>query len=96
MNKFFLSTNIIVCPASVVQVWENQLKKHCAEPNYELNIYHGTSRKVDPTRFSTGNRILILLTSYNACHVDVKQRVALCQGGMRKMTRHALVNSNSS
>lgn len=78
MLNYFLdrkvTKNLIVCPASLLQVWENHLLYNVSRDVYVLYKYHGVDRKTPrcPPNTDGTKKILIVMTSYNLILDDFK------------------------
>ncbi|XP_074113607.1 transcription termination factor 2-like [Cotesia typhae] len=53
---------LVICPASLLQQWKNEIKNHCHENILMAKIYHGTQRTCDRRLLA---RYDVVITTYN-------------------------------
>ena len=68
-----MTTNVIICPASLVKVWENHLLRYVDRKAYVLNKFHGVERIFNDPPSHVTNKVFIVITSYNLMLEDYKQ-----------------------
>lgn len=67
-EKYPGSTQLVVCPTSLIFNWETEMKKFC--PTLSFHIYYGTQRSFDETHF---NEYDVVLTTYGVVRNDQEQ-----------------------
>ncbi len=67
-EKYPGSTQLVICPTSLIFNWENEIKKFC--PGMKFHIYYGTQREFNETHF---NEYDVVLTSYGVVRNDIEQ-----------------------
>ncbi|MEO8854393.1 MAG: DEAD/DEAH box helicase [Ginsengibacter sp.] len=66
MNQYPQSKNIIICPASLIYNWKEELEKFA--PSLKTIVYHGADRQEDQLTSDAG----IIITTYNTMRNDVE------------------------
>ncbi len=61
------STQLVICPTSLIFNWENEIKKFC--PSLKYHTYYGTQRSFDNEHFENFD---VILTSYGVLRLDLK------------------------
>lgn len=67
-EKYPGSTQLVVCPTSLIFNWENELEKFC--PSLRFHIHYGSHRELKETHFTEFD---IVLTTYGVVRNDVEQ-----------------------
>jgi SNF2 family DNA or RNA helicase len=67
-EKYPGSTQLVICPTSLIFNWENELKKFC--PEMKFHIYYGGQREFSETHF---NEFDVVLTSYGVVRNDIEE-----------------------
>jgi non-specific serine/threonine protein kinase len=67
-EKYPGSTQLVICPTSLIFNWENEIKKFC--PGLKHHIHYGTQREFSETHF---NEYDVVLTSYGVVRNDIDQ-----------------------
>lgn len=67
-EKYPASTQLVVCPTSLIFNWENELQKFC--PTLKFHIHYGSQRELKETHFTD---VDIVLTSYGMVRNDVAE-----------------------
>lgn len=67
-DKYPASTQLVVCPTSLIFNWENELQKFC--PTLKFHIHYGSQRELKETHF---NEFDIVLTTYGVVRNDVEE-----------------------
>ncbi|RZC32773.1 SNF2 N and/or DEAD domain containing protein [Asbolus verrucosus] len=49
----YLSTTLVVCPASLVNQWSNEVKKRTKKNVLATVVHHGTDREIEPKRLAS-------------------------------------------
>ncbi|KAK0171288.1 hypothetical protein PV328_009036 [Microctonus aethiopoides] len=60
---------LIVCPASLVSQWENEIKNRCKRGLLTVELYHGNRRESQPRRLARNN---VVITTYNLLSREFK------------------------
>lgn len=66
-EKYPGSTQLVVCPTSLIFNWENELQKFC--PSLTYHIYYGTQREFNEAHFKDYD---VVITSYGMARNDVE------------------------
>lgn len=66
-DKYPGSTQLVVCPTSLIFNWENELQKFC--PSLKFHIHYGSQRELNETHFTEFD---IILTTYGVVRNDVE------------------------
>ncbi|MEX1240180.1 MAG: DEAD/DEAH box helicase [Cyclobacteriaceae bacterium] len=67
-EKYPGSTQLVVCPTSLIFNWENELQKFC--PSLKFHIHYGSQRELNETHFTEFD---VVLTSYGVVRNDVEE-----------------------
>ena len=67
-EKYPGSTQLVVCPTSLIFNWENELQKFC--PSLKFHIHYGSQRDLNETHFTEFD---IVLTTYGVVRNDLEQ-----------------------
>ena len=67
-EKYPGSTQLVVCPTSLIFNWENELQKFC--PSIRYHIHYGSHRELNETHFTDFD---VVLTTYGVVRNDVEQ-----------------------
>lgn len=67
-EKYPASTQLVVCPTSLIFNWENELQKFC--PTLKFHIHYGSQRELKETHF---NEFDIVLTTYGVVRNDARE-----------------------
>lgn len=67
-EKYPGSTQLVVCPTSLIFNWESELQKFC--PTLKFHIHYGAQREINDTHFSDYD---IVLTTYGVVRNDVEE-----------------------
>ncbi len=67
-EKYPGSTQLVVCPTSLIFNWENELQKFC--PSLKYHVHYGAQRELNETHFTDFD---IVLTTYGLVRNDVEQ-----------------------
>lgn len=67
-EKYPGSTQLVICPTSLIFNWENEMKKFC--PEMKFHIYYGGQRELSETHF---NEYDVVLTSYGVVRNDIEE-----------------------
>lgn len=69
-QKLLTKTTLLVCPTSVINNWEREVKKFA--PKLKTMIHHGTQREQGKTFVKTIKDKQLVITSYSLVHRDLK------------------------
>lgn len=67
-EKYPGSTQLVVCPTSLIFNWESELQKFC--PSLKFHIHYGAQREINQTHFSDFD---VVLTTYGVVRNDVEE-----------------------
>jgi SNF2 family DNA or RNA helicase len=67
-EKYPGSTQLVVCPTSLIFNWENEIAKFC--PSMKFHVYYGLQREFSETHFKDYD---VILTSYGVVRNDIDQ-----------------------
>jgi len=67
-EKYPGSTQLVVCPTSLIFNWENELLKFC--PSLKFHIHYGSQRELNETHFTAFD---VVLTTYGVVRNDVDE-----------------------
>ncbi|HEX8040838.1 MAG TPA: DEAD/DEAH box helicase [Chryseosolibacter sp.] len=67
-EKYPGSTQLVVCPTSLIFNWESELQKFC--PSLKYHVHYGAQRELNETHFTDFD---IVLTTYGLVRNDVEQ-----------------------
>ncbi len=67
-EKYAGSTQLVVCPTSLIFNWENELQKFC--PTLKFHIHYGSQRALTDTHFADYD---VILTTYGVVRNDHEQ-----------------------
>ena len=67
-DKYPGSTQLVVCPTSLIFNWENELQKFC--PSLRFHIHYGSNRELSKSHFTDFD---IVLTTYGVVRNDVEE-----------------------
>lgn len=67
-EKYPGSTQLVICPTSLIFNWENEMKKF--SPEMKFHIYYGGQREFSETHF---NEYDVVLTSYGVVRNDIEE-----------------------
>lgn len=67
-EKYPGSTQLVVCPTSLIFNWENELQKFC--PSLKFHIHYGSQRELNETHFKEFD---IVLTTYGVVRNDLEE-----------------------
>lgn len=67
-EKYAGSTQLVVCPTSLIFNWENELQKF--SPSLRFHIHYGSQRELNETHFTDFD---VVLTTYGVVRNDVEQ-----------------------
>ncbi|KAG7198793.1 hypothetical protein KM043_001771 [Ampulex compressa] len=62
---------LVVCPASLLAQWENEIKNRCKRGTLSVEIYHGTNRESVPKRLAKND---VVVTTYNILSREFKTK----------------------
>lgn len=66
-HRHKITQMLVVCPKSIVDVWEQEFEKFADFP-YQLAVLDGTSaKKADTIRYMIGNSLQIIVVNYESC-----------------------------
>ena len=66
-HKHRITQMLVVCPKSIVDVWEQEFEKFAAF-NYQLAVLDGNSaKKADTIRYMIGNGLQVIVVNYESC-----------------------------
>ncbi len=66
-RKHKITQMLVVCPKSIVDVWEQEFDKFAAFP-YQLAVLDGTSaKKADTIRYMIGTGLQVIVVNYESC-----------------------------
>lgn len=68
--KYFGGT-LVVCPASLVAQWAQEIRKHCKKQQLTYEIYHGPNRESNVKRLVRNN---IIITTYKLLSCEASNR----------------------
>jgi non-specific serine/threonine protein kinase len=69
-EKYPGSTQLIICPTSLIFNWENELNKFC--PTLKYHTYYGNMRSFDDNHFEQFD---IILTTYGVIRLDIEHLI---------------------
>lgn len=67
-EKYPGSTQLVVCPTSLIFNWESELQKFC--PSLKFHIHYGSQRELNETHFTEYD---VVLTTYGVVRNDLEQ-----------------------
>lgn len=67
-EKYPGSTQLVVCPTSLIFNWENELQKFC--PTLKFHIHYGSNRELNKTHFTEFD---VVLSTYGVVRNDVEE-----------------------
>jgi SNF2 family DNA or RNA helicase len=67
-EKYAGSTQLVVCPTSLIFNWENELQKFC--PSLKYHVHYGAQRELGETHFTDFD---LVLTTYGIVRSDVEE-----------------------
>lgn len=67
-EKYPGSTQLVVCPTSLIFNWENELQKFC--PSMKFHVHYGSNRELSQTHFTDFD---VVLTSYGVVRNDLDE-----------------------
>lgn len=67
-EKYPGSTQLVVCPTSLIFNWESELQKFC--PSLKFHIHYGSNRELNKTHFTEFD---VVLTTYGVVRNDVEE-----------------------
>ncbi|XP_076167205.1 transcription termination factor lodestar [Ptiloglossa arizonensis] len=62
---------LVVCPASLLSQWENEILKRCKRGLLSIEVYHGTNRECVPKRLARND---VVITTYNILSREFKSK----------------------
>ncbi|XP_053995796.1 transcription termination factor 2-like [Hylaeus anthracinus] len=62
---------LVVCPASLLSQWENEILNRCRRGLLSIELYHGTNRETVPKRLARND---VVITTYNILSREYKSR----------------------
>ena len=66
-RKHKITQMLVVCPKSIVDVWEQEFEKFAAFP-YQLAVLDGTcAKKADTIRYMMGTGLQVIVVNYESC-----------------------------
>lgn len=65
---------LVVCPASLVNQWENEIKKHTKRGLLDIEIYHGPKRETRPKRLAAHD---FVITTYSIVQNELEKNGAV-------------------
>ncbi|XP_068619336.1 transcription termination factor 2 [Battus philenor] len=87
---------LVVCPASLMQQWAEEVQKHCRPHRISVCLHHGASRALQPHRLASHD---LVLTTYNILLREAEKKGALCRVRWRRVIldeAHAVRNHKSA
>lgn len=87
-HRHKITQMLVVCPKSIVDVWEQEFEKFADFP-YQLAVLDGTSaKKADTIRYMIGNGLQIIVLSMR-CNTSGSSRISesACTSKVRTLTR---------
>ena len=67
-EKYPGSTQLVVCPTSLIFNWENELQKFC--PSLKFHIHYGSQRELNESHFTEND---LVLSTYGVVRNDLEQ-----------------------
>ncbi|XP_053997670.1 transcription termination factor 2-like isoform X1 [Hylaeus anthracinus] len=62
---------LVVCPASLLSQWENEILNRCKRGLLSIEVYHGTNRETVPKRLARND---VVITTYNILSREYKTK----------------------
>lgn len=62
---------LVVCPASLLSQWENEINNRCKRGMLSVEVYHGSNRESVPKRLAKND---VVITTYNILSREFKTR----------------------
>ncbi|XP_076648059.1 pre-mRNA processing factor 6 [Halictus rubicundus] len=62
---------LVVCPASLLSQWENEINNRCKRGMLSVEVYHGVNRESVPNRLAKND---VVITTYNILSREFKTR----------------------
>ncbi|GBP24416.1 Transcription termination factor 2 [Eumeta japonica] len=81
-SKLVRGGTLVVCPASLLQQWSEEIKKHCKPHTLNVCLHHGSARATQPHRISSYD---VVLTTYNILQRDLEKRGVLMKMRWRRV-----------
>ncbi|XP_053613826.1 transcription termination factor 2-like isoform X2 [Plodia interpunctella] len=66
-SKLIPGGTLVVCPASLMQQWAGEVRRHCAAHSVSVSLHHGVARASQPHRLAASD---LVLTTYNLLQRD--------------------------
>ncbi|XP_043252675.1 transcription termination factor 2 isoform X2 [Colletes gigas] len=60
---------LVVCPASLLSQWENEIRNRCRRSLLSIEVYHGTNREHVPKKLARND---VVITTYNILNREFK------------------------
>lgn len=61
---------LVVCPASLLSQWYNEIANHCKRHSLRAEIHHGNKRETKPNHLARND---VVITTYNIVQRDVEK-----------------------
>ena len=78
---------LVVCPASLMQQWAGEVKKHCAPHALSVALHHGAARATQPQRLAVHD---LVLTTYHILQREGEKVCANTHTHTHKQGVHSL------
>lgn len=66
-REYYPGGTLVICPASLINQWENEIRRHCRRDALSVNLYHGPNREFKPRRLAKHD---VVITTYNLAGLD--------------------------
>ncbi|XP_015112039.1 transcription termination factor 2 [Diachasma alloeum] len=73
---------LVVCPASLIGQWEEEVKRRCKKGLLNVEVYHGTKRENIPKRLAKND---LVITTYNLLSREHKVNGVLLRIGWKRV-----------
>ncbi|XP_052756589.1 transcription termination factor 2 isoform X2 [Galleria mellonella] len=81
-SKMCRGGTLVVCPASLMQQWAGEVRKHCAAHSLAVRLHHGAARDTLPRRLAAHD---LVLTTYNILQRDNHKKGVLMRVSWRRV-----------